>query len=85
VPNVHPEVRAAIDIAEVARGGHPVDAALGPVHVDPCAAAADLFDTVTALTVVTEAQNERIRDLEGQPAGRLRVTRLPTPIGSVET
>lgn len=62
----HPEVRAAIDIAEVARGNRPVDAAadLDPVDVNPRAAVAELLDTITALTVVIEAQKERIEELE---------------------
>ena len=78
-------MQAAIDIAEVARGEHPVDVALGPVDVDPRAAAADLLDTVTALTVVTEAQKGRIQVLEDQPTERLRVPPLPTPLGGGET
>jgi hypothetical protein len=87
VPNERPEVRAEIGIAEVARGDHPVDAAadLDWFDVDPRAAVAELLDTVTALTVVIEAQRECIQVLEDQPTERLRVPPLPTPLGGGET
>lgn len=68
VLNEHPEVRAAIDIAETARGNRPVPtgAEMDPVDANPRAAVTELLHTITSLTVVIETQRERIQDLEDQ-------------------
>ena len=84
MPDERPEVQAAIDSAKVARGGHSVDATLAPIDVDPRTAATELLDTVTALTVVIESQQERTPDLEAQPTERLRVTPPHTPLNRGE-
>lgn len=74
----HPEVRKAIEIAETARGNRPAEtsADTDPIDANPRAAVIELLDTITSLTVVIEAQKQRLEELEDQLADLRRNTAL---------